>query len=119
MAVLLNQEDIAGLLQMSDCIDVSERGFADYANGKTDIPARIKLSGRGHSGTGYFMPGSLNTDDPAFGIKIVTEFASNRLIGLQSIYGLIVLLDTVTGQPLSILDGRYITNIRTGAASAV
>jgi len=49
----------------------------------------------------------------------VTEFAANKLIGLQSIYGLIVLLDTETGQALSIMDGRYITNIRTGAASAV
>jgi ornithine cyclodeaminase/alanine dehydrogenase-like protein (mu-crystallin family) len=118
MAVLLNQEDIAGLLQMSDCIDVIERGFADYANGKSNIPSRIKLSVP-TGGDGYFMPGSLNTDDAAFGIKIVTEFPANKLIGLQSIYGLVVLLDTETGQALSIMDGRYITNIRTGAASAV
>src|SRR5882757_7796337 len=105
MAILLNQEDIAGLLQMSNCIDVIERGFADYARGNTNIPPRIKLSGP-IGGDGYFMPGALNTDEAAFGIKIVTEFASNRLIGLQSIYGLIVLLDTETGQPLSIMDGR-------------
>src|SRR5882757_9806299 len=104
MAVLLNQEDIAGLLQMSDCINVIEQGFADYASGKTDIPARIKLSAPRHAGDGYFMPGSLNTDDAAFGIKIVTEFPANKLIGLQSIYGLIVLLDTETGQALSIMD---------------
>jgi ornithine cyclodeaminase len=118
MAVLLNQEAVARLLPMKDCIDVIERAFADYASGKTNIPSRIKLSGP-NAGDGYFMPGSLNADNAAFGIKIVTEFASNKSIGLPSIYGLIILLDTMTGQPLSIMDGRYITNIRTGAASAV
>src|SRR5690348_16842819 len=102
MAVLLNQKDIADLLQMRDCIDVIERGFADYARGKTNIPPRIKLSGPA-GGNGYFMPGSLNTDDAAFGIKIVTEFSSNRSIGLPSIYGLIILLDTDTGRPLAIM----------------
>ena len=118
MTILLNQENVARLLKMPDCIGVIERAFADYANGKTDIPPRIKLHGPS-AGDGYFMPGSVNADLPAFGIKIVTEFSSNNTIGLPSIYGLIVLLDTMTGQPLAIMDGRYITNTRTGAASAV
>src|SRR5262249_23999274 len=118
MAILLNQENVSSLLEMPDCIDVIESAFADYANGKTDIPPRIKLNGP-VGGAGYFMPGSANADQPAFGIKIVTEFSSNNTIGLPSIHGVIVLLDTTTGQPLAIMDGRYITNIRTGAASAV
>jgi ornithine cyclodeaminase/alanine dehydrogenase-like protein (mu-crystallin family) len=65
------------------------------------------------------MPGAIAADDASFGIKMVTEFAANKHVGLPSILGLIILLDTETGMPLAIMDGRYITNVRTGAASGV
>ena len=119
MAILLNQEQVNELLTMNDCIEVIERAFADYAAGKYDIPQRIKLHGPGNAGAGYFMPGSSNAKDPSFGMKIVTEFPANKNLNLPSVSGLIILLDTATGRPLAIMDGGYITNVRTAAASAV
>jgi len=119
MTLLLSQKDVMGLLQMRECVAVIEQAFADYSSNKADIPLRIKLDAPLKNGTGYFMPGSVAADKASFGIKMVTEFAANKHIGLPSILGLVILLDTETGMPLAIMDGRYITNVRTGAASGV
>jgi ornithine cyclodeaminase/alanine dehydrogenase-like protein (mu-crystallin family) len=55
---------------------------------------------------------------PALGTKIVTVYASNAERGLPSHLATLVLLDPETGGLLAILDGRYITEARTAAASA-
>ncbi|HZS46220.1 MAG TPA: ornithine cyclodeaminase family protein [Blastocatellia bacterium] len=119
MTLLLSQNDVASLLRMRDCITVIERAFADYANGQAEIPLRISLAAPLKNGRGYFMPGSFAAENPSFGMKIVTEFAANKNVGLPSILGIVILLDTETGKPLAIMDGRHVTNIRTGAASGV
>jgi ornithine cyclodeaminase len=56
---------------------------------------------------------------PAMGTKMVTVFASNAERGLPSHLATITLLDPETGALLAILDGRYITEARTAAVSAV
>jgi ornithine cyclodeaminase len=55
----------------------------------------------------------------ALGTKLVTVFASNLAIGLPSHLAVIVLLDSTTGELLSVMDGRFITEARTAAVSAV
>jgi ornithine cyclodeaminase len=64
------------------------------------------------------MPAAL-ASPPAVGTKLVTVFASNRAIGMPSHLATIVLLDPETGALLAIVDGRYITEARTAAVSAV
>jgi len=120
MALLLGYNDVKRLLTMRDCISVIEQAFIDYASSRANVPLRLKVLAPEERGAGYFMPGALNSrPDPAYGIKIVTEFASNKERGLPSILGIIVLLDPNTGRALAIMDGRYITAMRTGAASGV
>jgi len=55
----------------------------------------------------------------AGGMKWVSGFPGNYKYGLPTIMGLIVLNDVNTGQPLVVMDGGYITNLRTAAVSAV
>jgi ornithine cyclodeaminase/alanine dehydrogenase-like protein (mu-crystallin family) len=55
----------------------------------------------------------------ALGAKLVTVFGSNAARGLPSHLASIVLLDPETGGLLALLDGRYITEARTAAVSAV
>src|SRR5258706_12049852 len=55
----------------------------------------------------------------ALGAKLVTVFGANALKGLHSHLASIVLLDPETGALLALLDGRYITEARTAAVSAV
>jgi ornithine cyclodeaminase/alanine dehydrogenase-like protein (mu-crystallin family) len=56
---------------------------------------------------------------PALGTKLVTVCAGNEKLGLETHQAIIVMLDPKTGVTLAILDGRYITEARTAAVSAV
>ncbi len=55
----------------------------------------------------------------ALGAKLVTVFGSNPAAGLPTHLATIVLLDSMTGELLAVMDGRYITEARTAAVSAV
>jgi ornithine cyclodeaminase len=55
----------------------------------------------------------------ALGTKLVTVFGSNHDRGLPSHLASIVLLDPSTGALLALVDGRFITEARTAAVSAV
>ena len=68
----------------------------------------------------YFglMPAALD-DPPAVGAKLVTVYERNHERGLPSHLATIVLLDHETGALSALLDGRYITEARTAAVSAV
>ncbi len=59
------------------------------------------------------------SSDAALGAKLVTVFGSNHTVGLPSHLASIVLLDPGTGALKALLDGRYITEVRTAAVSAV
>ena len=57
--------------------------------------------------------------DDIFGTKILSIFPENKKIGKPTIYGLMLLNDFVTGEPLALLDGKTVTALRTGAVGAV
>ncbi len=65
------------------------------------------------------MPAYLEDQDAA-GVKIVNAHPLNpKEHGLPTVMAIIVLLDPKTGAPLAIMDGTWVTNIRTGASGAV
>ncbi len=120
MALLLSFSEVEKLLSMKECIGVVEQAFADYASGRADVPLRLRVPSPDGLGTAYYMPGALSRGEhSALGLKIATEFPMNRERGLPSVLGTIVLLDPETGNARAIMDGRHITNVRTGAASGV
>src|SRR5258708_27382613 len=76
------------------------------------MPAYVRSSGSD--------PGlTPRTDGAALGAKLVTVFGGNAAQGLHSHLASIVLLDPQTGALMALLDGRYITEARTAAVSAV
>jgi ornithine cyclodeaminase len=64
------------------------------------------------------MPASLSIPKAA-GAKLVTVFAGNAAKGLPTHHAVILLFDPETGAPAALMDGRYITAVRTAAVSAV
>lgn len=64
------------------------------------------------------MPGFLN-DDNALGMKVVTYFQDNPKRGLPAILATIMLFSVETGKMIAVMDGSYITAIRTACASAM
>src|SRR5476651_1872985 len=98
---------------MADTIDVVRRAFVDHANGRAAFPLRSVAFGTG--GLLGAMPGALRGEQPALGAKLVTVFPGNAAAGKHTHNAVIALFSPETGTPVALLDGRYITEIRTAA----
>jgi alanine dehydrogenase len=118
MPLLLAEDDIRSLLTMPDLIAAMRPAMIDYSTGRARQPLRTVLELGEHKSFFGSMPASLH-DPVAVGTKLVTVFASNHARGLPSHLATIILFDPETGALMSILDGRYITEARTAAVSAL
>jgi alanine dehydrogenase len=134
---LLTEADVKAVLTLDDLIETMTSALRRFSTGRVVQPVRLMIpiaddsifatrpaSVRGAADGPRVRPGSdpgltLSTDSAALGAKLVTVFGGNALKGLHSHLASIVLLDPETGALLALLDGRYITEARTAAVSAV
>ena len=118
--LLLSESDLRALLTMRDVIDAVESGFRALSRGEAVVPERLTLEVAAHHGVLLEMPAYAGFDGSAgLGTKIVTVFEENPRRGLEIVQAVYLLLDSETGVPLSLMDGRFITAIRTAATAAV
>ena len=80
------------------------------------IEPRTHLFPRGATGHFNVLRGA--TPDHA-GVKVVGDFVDNHRLGLPSELALLLLMDPLTGVPTAILDATAITEMRTGAVTAI
>jgi ornithine cyclodeaminase len=115
---LLTEDHVRSLLPMADLIAAMEAAVARFSSGEVLQPMRTVLTvGPSRSFFGL-MPAYI--EQPArLGAKLVTVFNQNHERGLPSHLATIVLLDPDTGALIALMDGRYITEMRTAAVSAV
>lgn len=116
----LNGPDIAALAMTDqEILDAVEQGLRAQGLGQTVIEPRMHLipdpSFRGHFNVlrGYVAPMNLA------GVKIVGDYVDNYQRGLPSEMALLNLFDPRTGMPVAILDATEITEMRTGAMTAL
>jgi len=121
--LILSESDLRAVLSMREVIEVVESGFRALARGEAEIPQRLQLAVPARNGIVLEMPaymGSLEApENDSLGTKIVSVFEQNAKRGLDVIQGVYLLLDSETGAPLALMEGRFITAIRTAATSAV
>ena len=113
----LSQEDvIATGMTMRETIAVVEDALSEHGLGETENPPKPGV----HPAKAFIhaMPGYLPRKSAA-GLKWVSSFSANTALGLPPVMGLFILNDVQTGQPLAVMDCRWITAMRTGAVSAV
>ncbi len=90
--------------------------------GDADLPAKIGVHPRAEGSFAHAMPAWLRGPEPGadlLGIKWVTGFPDNRLLGIPAIGATVLLSDAATGEPQAILDAGGITAARTAAVSGV
>jgi alanine dehydrogenase len=117
MPIWLNESDVRAVLPLRDLIDTMESALIAFSCGQVRQPVREVID----AGAGNFfaaMP-ALHEAGPAMGAKLVTVFHRNGDRGLPTHQAAIVLLDAETGSLLAVMDGRYITEARTAAVTAV
>lgn len=118
MPLLLDEATVRQLLPMEDLIDTMSSALGAFSRREVTQPLRTVLEVGEKKAFYGVMPAYLPTV-PALGTKLVTVFGSNAERGLPSHLALIVLLSPETGELLALVDGRYITEARTAAVSAV
>jgi alanine dehydrogenase len=121
----LNGPDVAALALTNDeILGAVEDGLRAQGNGQTVIEPRMHLvPGRGNDGReirghfnvlrGYVAPLKLA------GVKTVSDYVDNYTQGLPSEMGLLNLFDPENGQPVAIIDAAGLTDMRTGAVTAI
>jgi len=102
---------------MREVIDVVEGAFRERGAGRVEMPPKIGVH---TSAGGYFhaMPAYIPALH-AVGVKWVSVYQDNQRRDLPRVAGLLVLNDEETGLPLVVMDGAWVTAMRTGAATAV
>lgn len=113
--LLLNKDDIKKVFTMKDAIEADKEAYRIFSEGKSEVPLRTNMASE-KNGSMLFMPGYVSELGCA-GMKIVSVFPDNAKIGKPVTPATVLLMDDSTGEVVSILDGTYITRVRTGAAS--
>jgi alanine dehydrogenase len=116
--LLLSRKEIASLLNMPACIEIVEQVFKAHGEGRAVMPPKIKLVMEDHAGWANAMPGYLK-DLQAAGLKWAGGWSDNPPSGLPYIMAEMFLIDPANGRLKAVLEAGYITDLRTGAATAV
>ena len=137
--LLLTEADVRAVLTMDDLIATMASALQRFSTGRVEQPVRTVISVNGDHAFFGAMPAFVRAsptdkaadvsqagsgsappaEGRALGAKLVTVFGGNAALGLDTHLATIVLLDPDTGALVALLDGRYITESRTAAVSAV
>ncbi|MBD0372725.1 MAG: ornithine cyclodeaminase family protein [Pyrinomonadaceae bacterium] len=98
---------------MEQLIPAMEQALADLSAGRMEQPLRVVVPVAEHKGFLGVMPAYAG----ALGAKLVTFYPNNQ--GVPTHHALVLLFKPETGEPLAVMDGRLITEMRTAAVSAV
>jgi alanine dehydrogenase len=116
--LILTRQDVEKILTPAMANETVEKAFRAYSLGYAEMPAKSYL---------YFPKGDLRAM-PAYisgegfdiaGVKCVTVHPQNGAEHLPTVMAVIILNNPQTGFPLAIMDGTYLTGLRTGAAGAL
>jgi len=117
MVLILNRADVISLLDMKDCMNVVEKAFAELSNKTCILPLRIGITPP--DGLALYMPAYLK-ESQALACKVVSVYKNNpSKYNLPTTIGKVLLQNPETGDVICIMDGGYLTAVRTGAASGV
>lgn len=114
--LLLSRTDLEKVLDFPSVFGALSEAFMAEHSGFWDTPKRITA----HTKAGGLLAMPCGGGSPeALGAKLVSTFAGNQALGLPSVSGLYALFDPRSGLPLAVMDGAFLTLIRTAAVSAL
>jgi ornithine cyclodeaminase/alanine dehydrogenase-like protein (mu-crystallin family) len=114
----LSSKDVVQSISMKEAIELMKDAFQQLSAGKASVPQRIAIDVPENNGSALFMP-VYSPHSERLGIKLVSVFHQNPAQGLPTIQALVFVMDATNGRPLAMMDGEYLTALRTGAASGL
>ncbi len=115
---ILSAADVRRAVTMAEAIGAVREAYIQLSAGQAVVPLRTPVPVEKRDGVTLFMPAYLASSD-AMAAKIVSVFPGNLEKGLPLIHAVVIVVDAETGRPLALMDGTYLTALRTGAASGV
>jgi ornithine cyclodeaminase/alanine dehydrogenase-like protein (mu-crystallin family) len=119
MALILSRADVQRCLTMTEVIEAMRVAFGALHSDGAQMPQRAAVA-LPEQGVVLCMPSLLQAPEQhAFGLKVVTVMPQNPARHLPLIHASVLLMNAMTGQTLAILEGSWLTALRTGAASGL
>jgi ornithine cyclodeaminase/alanine dehydrogenase-like protein (mu-crystallin family) len=114
--LFLDEDQVRAVLSYDELIPVIRQAFIDFSAGRVVQPLRTVMSVTAYGGWFAVMPAVYGG---VMGAKMVTFYPRNVELAKHTHMALIQLFRADTGEPLAVMDGRLITEMRTAAVSAV
>jgi len=116
----ISEQEVRSVLTYEALIPAIRQALIDFSAGRVNQPARMILRAGNEDDhrNGWFAVMPAIAGD-VMGVKTVTWYPGNDVLGLHTHMATIELLNRATGEPLAVMDGRLITEMRTAAVSAV
>jgi len=115
---ILAQADCRAALGMAGAIEVQAQAFRLLAQGRSVQGLRSFVSSEAPPGVAIFNPCFLR-NGAGYGVKVISDFYDNHKRGLARMSGLVCLFDGTSGHPQAVLEAGYLTDLRTGAGTAL
>jgi alanine dehydrogenase len=116
----LNRLDIEELkITDEEILTAIETSLATQGRGEAVIEPRMHLEPKVANGHFNVLRGALKAPIDLAGVKVVGDFVDNYKLGFPSELAVLLLLDPAMGAPKAILDASGITDMRTGAVTAI
>lgn len=112
----LSEADVCASIDLRELLDALALGFRALAGGKVVSPERPQLD---IPSAGYSLAMPAWMDGMNLTVKIVNVFEGNIAKGAPSHLATINLFDPGSGLPICIMDGTYITAVRTSGSAVL
>jgi len=115
---ILTETDCRSLVDMADAIDIQGEAFTLLASGRSVDGLRSFATSDQPPGVAIFNPCFLKNGG-GYGVKVVSDFYDNTKRGVPRMTALVALFDGETGAPHTVMEAGYLTDLRTGAGTAL
>lgn len=116
--LIISEKEIQSIYKMDEALVDVEKVLIAKANDKIDNPNRTVIEFPERSASSLYMPSADLVNDVVT-MKCVTIFPDNPSIGKPTTQGVILVTDAQNGEHLALMNGSYLTRLRTGALSGL
>ena len=116
--LIISKDEIKEFYSMKECMEAVKDAFSLFSQGKVDVPLRTQIQNEEGTGTYLCMPAYCKEYDASC-VKVINTFPENIQKNIPTINAQVLVMNTETGVIDGMVDGTYVTQLRTGAASGV
>lgn len=113
--IILTKEDMQKVFSMKEAIEADKEALRLFSEGQSTVPLRTNIDIPAYEGQSLYMPAYVGGKNQALGVKIVSVYPNNIHKKLPSVPATMVVLNSETGMVEAVMDGTYLTQLRTGA----